>query len=279
MAEKRLGHFSQQEAWFCSQIFHVIDQLWLQPRPVMALNNSQQSEVAIHLLSEIDETASEHAFEGVSLSAKDLQKELIDIFVLVTSFLKNAQHNNELHLAEIAYYNHQELLNLAKASNVYERLKELVSEIAESNQLQAITEFKALLFSLTMNLPVQFAPREILQTVLLKNEQNYPKEYFQIYDPIIKRTLSELELFQKYAHVKKALRLLRDANLINQHQHFAFLIHDFQVSEASLKRLAVEIKNCTLPRINNGLGEHFVMNPGEEYQVSRTESGVVIAKK
>lgn len=279
VAESRFRQFSQEEAWFFSQIFQIIDQLWLHPRPVMVLTNQDKDIIIEHLLAEIDETVAEHELEGLSSADLDLQKELVDVFVLTTSLLKSVESLNQLNLSELAFFDQQKLLSIAKASNIYDRLRELVQEIASHQQATAIYEFKALLFSLSMNFSKQFAPKKILQAVLEKNAQNYPAEYFQVFDPILKRHLTELEQFQKFAHVKKALRLLRDSNLINQHQHFAFLIHNFQVSETSLKRLKREINNSNLPRKNNGYGEHFVFEPGKSYRVESLPSGVVLARE
>ena len=283
-ADRRLDNLSQDHVWFLSQFFTIINRYWLEPRPIMMLHNQDQQLSSQLTRGEIQEAQAEHLFEGALINhGQELQKEVLDIFVLATSLFNNLKTLENLNLAELAYFNHQELIRLGQSNHVYERLDHLVSVLAEAEDWRLAQELKANLLSLVINLPVDFEPREILQAVLIKNNRNYPAAYFQIFDPILKRDLTELEQTQKYVHLKKALAILRydyEQDLIDLHSQFAFLIHNFKHSETSLERLRLELDTSHLRQAGkDSTEEKFELNPGEEYSVVTLESGLVKAQK
>lgn len=243
---------------------------WGRERPILSKSDStvlgcgagMPPRISSLLWREIQEFVEE--FNRGDLSSADLIAELTDIFIFLDIALSEIGVDLEQSYpaaktrAEIAAY----IEDLASAS---QSLSGGISKLK-------IEEIYSLLHAIADSLPAIYDPYSQVRKKSRINGLNRPKRYYQDQKKFDSKTLTDEEIYAKFLHTEKCLRLIRNyfSKIIGEktslfswmHQPFEDLILDFVHSEEALANLKLSLENSRalyqdllrdrLRRINGG---------------------------
>ncbi len=178
--------------------------------------------------------------------------EVYDLLVLVLDYASS----NHLDMNFDRVY--ERINGQGNRSDVFDRFKLLAGGVFDSNPVAAIEEMMIILGSIVVHQEMQVDSTSIMQSVLNKNERNYPAEYFEAFHYIVstegKLTLVVLnrdEFGVAFNHRVRCLRLIRNAlklakidrstgMLSDDHFKYKMLILNHR-DENSFKLLAIDL--------------------------------------
>ncbi len=222
---------------------------FLQGREALAFADSNFPLMAHFMLQEVLEAMQEEDKPNEQINHGDWHKELVDVIFFIESFA----HSHHLSLDNyriMSLTNSGEYQSVAKSSRWYDYTSTAIGDFpydyrnSFDNLTTKLENVLALLYAKFSCLPLLVDPAEVMAKVMVKNERNYPKEYFGERDQF-GRKLNPDELVAKYIHSSKCLRMIRKATgnctdglLPEFHRPFAHLILNWQNSESAQRELA-----------------------------------------
>lgn len=216
---------------------------WRIDRPALLNSDSHDSSHFLPYLLALE--IKEALMERESLVGQDqhlLDMEMIDTLVVLFGFFQATQTHPDF--SDVL----SRVNGTGKTSSVFDKTHDMALNLADGNVSRNAHAVLINLLSILNHLPNEVDVKGTMQDVVTKNTMNRPSVYFTNTD-IQGHVLSRDELLQKYRHVTKMLRALRDHfNLPLEdwmHEPFAHLIMDFRSSDQNLHRLYEELALIT----------------------------------
>jgi len=197
-----------------------------------------------YLLNEVRELNAELEAEPNSADRSALNTEMIDILIFLMITFRVTGFRPDFSLSAQTPANYKEVslkieMLLAECNQMIERL-----DFAQLERMFLIWRELAEYFSIDFNISM------LMMHKLTENGWNRPAEYYQVYDQDF-RAMSDEEIFAKFEHTEKCLRIIRDhfSLLLGRktplykwmHQPFTHVILDFQNSTAAIAQLQYEL--------------------------------------
>lgn len=234
--ENRIEALRQQD--FDARLFQKVVLTWLLSRPPLLPTNKDLDFVKKRILEEIGEIQDDiAALDTEKFNNHHATTEWGDIGWFIYGFITL----NKFPLDDLSI--RARLNGYGGRSDVYEVMEEITGNMSEKSLINDLHHLIPIWISVLASFPEYIRPDLIIKAVFQKNKTNYPADAFsgnimpdrkgslQIINPFTGKVMSKEELSLAYEIPKKALRMIRDFQIIvlgrNQREEHGLKTEDF----------------------------------------------------